>query len=139
MLKVNLPRNADALTCIVESYPNGYPRVSALLDSDDCFPLYRRFGYLQSRLLLQKQDELRELEDSLREMDERDDKTEEGQDCLQSRDLDDRRDLPEGRVTRRALLQRIEKKMLEYGKTRMSLLPPCFLKHRAYTYSINTT
>ena len=79
--------------------------------------MYRRFGYLQSRLLLHKQDELRELEDDLRDMDDRDKETEEGIECLQSRDLDDTRTLPEGRETRKALLQRIEKKMLEYGKT----------------------
>jgi hypothetical protein len=31
------------------------PRLAALLDSDENFMLYRRFGYLQARLLLHKQ------------------------------------------------------------------------------------
>lgn len=34
--------------------------------------IYRRFGYLQSRILLQKQDEMRELEDQLDTMDKED-------------------------------------------------------------------
>ncbi|KAF2268848.1 hypothetical protein CC78DRAFT_510082 [Lojkania enalia] len=42
--------------------PKGYPNVAAFLDSDEGFTIYRRFGYLQSRLLLSKQEELRRLE-----------------------------------------------------------------------------
>jgi hypothetical protein len=34
--------------------------------------LYRRFGYLQSRLLLEKQDDLRRLEEELDRLDRRD-------------------------------------------------------------------
>ena len=99
----------------MEDYPNGYPRVSAFLDSDDCFPLYRRFGYLHSRLLMQKQDELRELEDLLQYMDKQDERTEEGRECLQSRDTDESRDDEPVGETRKGLLSRIEKKLLEYG------------------------
>jgi hypothetical protein len=50
--------------------PNGYPRLAAILDSDQNFLLYRQFGYLQSRLLLYKQDELSELESKLDDLDE---------------------------------------------------------------------
>src|SRR5215469_11608832 len=39
----------------VYSCPEGYPRLAAFLDSDENFMVYRRFGYLQSRLLLEKQ------------------------------------------------------------------------------------
>ena len=100
--------------------------MSAFLDSDDCFPLYRRFGYLQSRILLQKQDELRDLEDLLLQMDQRDDLTEDGRECLQSRDLDEsREDEPPGE-TRKELLSRIEKKLLEYGMLRRLILCPLF-------------
>lgn len=53
----------------VESYPIGYPRQAVFADSDESFMLYRRFGYIHSRLLLYKQDELRELEASLHNMD----------------------------------------------------------------------
>ena len=34
--------------------------LATFLDSDDCFMVYRRFGFLQSRRLLEKQEELRE-------------------------------------------------------------------------------
>lgn len=49
--------------------PRGYPRLAAFQDSDECFMLYRRFGYLQSRVLSDKQDELRELEEELADQD----------------------------------------------------------------------
>jgi hypothetical protein len=42
------------------------------MDSDDNFMIYRRFGFLHARLLLQKQDELRLMEDELNRMDRRD-------------------------------------------------------------------
>lgn len=43
--------------------------LATFLDSDDCFMVYRRFGFLQSRLLLEKQEELRELERKLDRLD----------------------------------------------------------------------
>jgi hypothetical protein len=53
----------------VEQCPAGYPRLAAFLSSDENFMLYRRFDYLQARLLLYKQDELRELEGELDHLD----------------------------------------------------------------------
>lgn len=50
----------------------GYPRQATFHSSDELFGLYRRFGYLQSRLLLEKQDSLRELENKLNDFDEED-------------------------------------------------------------------
>lgn len=106
----------------------GYPRLAAFADSDECFMIYRRFGHIHSRLLLHLQDELRELEADLYDMDKRDDKNgEESRRCLQSRDLDVDRELVEeqelaqgrtlapGRKSRTDLLQRIERKALQYG------------------------
>jgi len=78
----------------VESHPLGYPRVACYLDSDDAFIMYRRFGILHSRLLLQKQDEPRELECELFTSDKHDQKTEEGLLCLQSREKEEDRDEP---------------------------------------------
>ncbi|KAG9194062.1 hypothetical protein G6011_04097 [Alternaria panax] len=49
----------------INDHARGYPNLAAFLDSDDSFALYRRFGYLQSRLLLRKQEELRTLEADL--------------------------------------------------------------------------
>ncbi|THV49563.1 hypothetical protein BGAL_0189g00160 [Botrytis galanthina] len=62
----------DAKECIVstiERRPQGYPQLAAVIDSDEQFMLYRRFGHLQARILLNKQDELRELEDRLAHID----------------------------------------------------------------------
>lgn len=69
--------------------------------------LYRRFGFLQSRLLLNKQDELRKLEKDLDRMDKVDEKNDPG--VLRSRERDDAEN---GR--RKKLLYEIEKKFKEY-------------------------
>ncbi|KAF2140473.1 uncharacterized protein K452DRAFT_288561 [Aplosporella prunicola CBS 121167] len=61
----NLPVNVRTL----EDNPQGYPRLAAFLDSDDNFMIYRRFGYIQSRLLLDKQNELQTLERALERID----------------------------------------------------------------------
>ncbi|KAL9118101.1 MAG: hypothetical protein Q9187_005355 [Circinaria calcarea] len=81
-----------------------------------CFTIYRRFGFLHAKLLLYKQDERRELEDELREMDKRDWKDDSFQNCLRSRGKDDAPKNQHGRSSRKELLQRIEKKTLEYGE-----------------------
>ena len=77
--------------------------------------IYRRFGFLHARLLLYKQDELKELENELREMDKRDERDEKGSKCLQSRRKDDLRKDRASCESRKDLLQRIEKKAYEYG------------------------
>jgi hypothetical protein len=87
--------------------------------------IYRRFGYIHARILLQKQDELKEIEDQLRIMDEED---ENGgprfSRCLKSRAHDERRarDLPEGKVSRKMLLRRAEEVVGEYGMLIILLL-----------------
>jgi hypothetical protein len=43
----------------------GYPNLATLKNSNDTFAIYPRFDYLQSRLLLEKQDVLRVLEKRL--------------------------------------------------------------------------
>ena len=67
--------------------------------------LYRRFGFLQARLLLNKQDQLRALEEQLDEIDNGDD-----EEHLKSRDVDDADETPRTR-----LLRKIETKFKEYG------------------------
>lgn len=79
--------------------------MATFLDSDENFMLYRRFGFLQARLLLNKQDQLRALEEQLDDLDKDDD-----EEYLKSRELDDADE------TRRSkLLLKIEKKLKEYG------------------------
>jgi len=53
----------------VQDFKIGYPNLATFKNSTECFTLYRRFGYLQSRLLLEKQDVLRVLEQRLDEFD----------------------------------------------------------------------
>ncbi|KAK5733769.1 hypothetical protein LTR17_009473 [Elasticomyces elasticus] len=66
----NRVRNSKhRLQALVDEFPVGYPNLAVFADSDESFSLYRRFGYLQSRLLLDKQDELRQLESQLDNMD----------------------------------------------------------------------
>ena len=70
--------------------------------------VYRRFGWLQSRLLLDKQDELRCLERTLDAMDQ--DDAGENPTRLVTRDLSKEEAAP-----RRDLLKQIEDKYREYG------------------------
>ena len=78
--------------------------------------VYRRFGTIFSRLLLSKQDELRCLEATLNGMDKTDE-AEGNTRYLASRALDvHRKTFPSTwRESRESLLERIEKKALEYG------------------------
>jgi hypothetical protein len=89
--------------------PKGYPSLATFLDSDENFMLYRRFGYLQSRLLLDKQADLRELEEQLDNFDE---------EVAQSRpgDLTTRDLRPEDISKRKELMDEIEARFCEYGK-----------------------
>jgi len=98
----------DSDILIVEHCPEGYPRLAAVLDCDEKFMLYRKFGFLQARILLHKQDELRELEKDL----DRLDKVDQGKDpsLLKSREKDDATN-----GHRKKLLNDIERKFTEYG------------------------
>ena len=70
--------------------------------------LYRRFGFVQARILLEKQDEMRILEEKLDRMDQRIKRTD--PESLQTRDLDEEDSRP-----RKELLKKIEIKFCEYG------------------------
>ena len=54
---------------IVEDYPRGYPRLAAFVNSDNDFAIFRRFGTLYTRNLLQLQIELTEGEQKLKDLD----------------------------------------------------------------------
>ena len=108
--------NAPTFVPKLEDYPLGYPRLSYVLDSDDSFMMYRRFGQLHSRLLLHKQDQLREMEEELLALDRRDDRMEDTQLFLKSRAEDEERDPPARGRSRTELLARIETTLAEYSK-----------------------
>lgn len=61
----------------MEDHPEGYPRISAFINSDKDTVLFRRFGNLHSRLLLYKEVELIELEGQLSRLDWKNDEKEE--------------------------------------------------------------
>lgn len=104
----------------VEDCPEGYPRLAAFLDSADEFTVYRRFGWLQSRLLLRKQGELHSLEAKLGEID---------QDILEQRPVWLQKvNLPQQEpliVEQQNLLTKIETKWCEYGTSYLSLADVC--------------
>ena len=90
----------------MEDYPRGYPLLASFLDSDENFMIYRRFGFLHTRLLLYKQDELRALEEELDEMDRKDFNGKDPE-VLMCREDDTE--------ARKTLLNQIEKTLLKYG------------------------
>ncbi len=98
--------------------PAGYPQLAAILDSERNLMLYRRFGFLQARLLLHKQSELQELEWDLDRLDNFHAESEEGQRMLHFRHFDD---VKNGK--RKKLLDQIEEKFLEYGRYPLQLKP----------------
>ncbi|KAF2112297.1 hypothetical protein BDV96DRAFT_158224 [Lophiotrema nucula] len=53
----------------IEHRRQGYPRLAAFINSDRDFIVFRRFGHLHVRFLLQLQDELAEIEQRLHELD----------------------------------------------------------------------
>ncbi|KAF2229903.1 hypothetical protein EV356DRAFT_509977 [Viridothelium virens] len=53
----------------IENHRQGYPRLSAFINSDRNFALFRGFGQLQARVLLHMQDELAHLEQRLNDLD----------------------------------------------------------------------
>lgn len=82
--------------------------LAAFLDSDENFMIYRRFGYAQSRLLLQKQAELQQIEKAVEELD-LEDKQRQPKKLMRAYD-------PEAPGPRSDLMKALERKFLEYSK-----------------------
>ncbi|KAL2064190.1 hypothetical protein VTL71DRAFT_4684 [Oculimacula yallundae] len=114
---------------VLEGKHTGYRSLGTFLDSDENFMVYRRFGYLHSRTLLRKQDELRKLESELDDYDDYDTNNNE-KPCrvLMSRDSDEAADKkePSNARTRTRILDDIEKKLEIYE----NILFQVFLLHR---------
>lgn len=99
----------------VENFPEGYPRISAYIDSDADTPLFRRFGILHARSLLYKQVELTELEAQLNQLDKEDEGrpgADENKWRLGHSISEDDGDQNE---KRRDLMKQIDQKLEEYG------------------------
>ena len=98
----------------VHGTPGGCPKVATFLDSDENFTIYGRFGYLQSRLLLEKRDELQRLEQELKQMDHSD--SEEDENNLKS----PRYYTEDFMRERIELLLKVEKTWSAYGEANLS-------------------
>ena len=95
----------------VHGGPRGYPELATFLDSDENFMVYRRFGYVQARLLLEKQEQLRLLEEKLDKLDKQHTTDEEDAEALCTMDID-----PEFKADRDDLMAKVERAFNEYGK-----------------------
>ncbi|RYP71586.1 hypothetical protein DL771_004712 [Monosporascus sp. 5C6A] len=90
----------------INDAPNGYPKLGALIATNENYLIFREFKYLQARLLLEIQDQLREYEDELDAL-ERDSHITRVN--LQSREINDRRP-----GHRKELMRKIEDRYEKY-------------------------
>ncbi|KAL0263432.1 hypothetical protein SLS55_002412 [Diplodia seriata] len=107
----------------IDYHPAGYPKLAAFINSDENFLMCRRYGLLHTRVMLYRQDELRELEAELLGLDAED--AEQNPQMLNSRARDDRR----AGQQRRELILKIDEKLKEYDDCvlrarTMAQLPP---------------
>ena len=93
----------------VETQVKGYPSLATFLDSYEGYMIYRRYGWLQSRLLLDKQEELRTLEENLQRLDLRKAQVRSTTPMTRTGPVNERE-------PRRVLLEKIEKAFLSYCK-----------------------
>jgi hypothetical protein len=98
-------------SCGVHGGPRGYPELATFLDSDDNFMVYRRFGYVQARLLLEKQERLRLLEERLDKLDKQ--QTADEKDACRLCTIDIH---PGFKADRDDLMAKVERAFNEYGK-----------------------
>ena len=91
----------------VRNHTHGWPSICAFIDCDPNFMMYRRFGYLRTRLLTYQQDVMREMEENLDELDRSDysDRSVARAMCCQS--SDDKRDPP----LRKQLFQAVDREL----------------------------
>ena len=99
----------------MDDCPNGYPRLAAFLSSEECFSVYRGFGYLHSRVLLSLQDQIATLERELDQKDSLDQKNGLAS-RLQSRARDERESRRNGEERPRDhIIEDLQRKLIQYG------------------------
>ena len=91
----------------VTEFIDGYPNLAAFQNSSENFSIYRQFGYLQSRVLLDKQDKLRLLEEQLDAFDRA------NIDCGVSREPND--EIQDMITERNELLRLVDVELSSYG------------------------
>lgn len=72
--RVAIPLKSSRSLESLESTRRGFPRLAAIQNSDEHFMEYRRFGWLHSRVLMHRKDEIDELELALKNLDEHDER-----------------------------------------------------------------
>jgi hypothetical protein len=108
--------SAVSLTPSVQKYVHGYPLQAAFQSSESSWSIYRGFNYLHARVILEMQDELRCLEDNLKDMDEMDLENGDGI-RLMSRKDDLQQARSENKESARAkLIEKIRHKLVSYGE-----------------------
>ncbi|KAF6240808.1 hypothetical protein HO173_001481 [Letharia columbiana] len=111
----------------IDDHPCGYPQLAAFVNSDENFLIARKYGFLRSRVLLYRQDELSVLERDLIKLDADDEKNRGF--ALTSRKRDEETD-NDPIYSRKVLIQKIDDKLKEYDglvsriKTYLSLRAP---------------
>ncbi|KAL8791924.1 MAG: hypothetical protein Q9195_005500 [Heterodermia aff. obscurata] len=95
----------------VDDHPKGYPQLAAFVNSDENFLIARKYGYLRSRVLLYRQDELSVLERDLIALDADDEENRPV--ALTSRKNDEQTD-KDPVYSRKVLIQKIDDKLKEY-------------------------
>ena len=115
---------------IVDDHPRGYPKLAAFINSDENFLIARKYGFLRSRVLLYRQDELSVLEKDLVALDDEDKNSREL--ALMSRKHDEETD-KDPLYSRKVLMQKIDDKLKEYGEHPAPDHPPnaSRLKHES--------
>lgn len=102
----------------MQSYPEGYPRQAAYQASESSWSIYRAFHYLHARVILDLQEEIRDLEEQLGTFDLCDSSDDDTEPRVRSR-RDDHvlgRDDDEGMSKRATLLEKIRGKLINYGQ-----------------------
>ena len=106
----------------MDDCPNGYPRLAAFLSSEECFSVYRGFGYLHSRVLLSLQDQIATLERELDQKDSLDQKNGLAS-RLQSRARDERESRRNGEERPRDhIIEDLQRKLMQYGSYLVSAI-----------------
>jgi hypothetical protein len=95
----------------VQDYTQGIPQLAAFINSNDNFCIWRSFGQLHCRVLIQKLLELQALERELKDLDAQDDLSPDTRYRLQIGEHCDGWD-----TTQKDLIDKITCKLSEYGK-----------------------
>lgn len=111
----------------IDGHPEGYPQLAAFINSDQCFLMCRRFGWLNSRVLLYRQAELAELEETLLAMDKEDISYRDGITLKSKKEDDERVDIEDPQYSRETLINKIDTKLEKYREFSLLVLFPPIL------------